>query len=273
VPELRHSRFSPLAILTIASVLMFFGVAGGQVFAAFQTKAKATTYVAPSTPDEQAVGGASWQQEMMLLGMATSTDPGTTDGTDPINMIAPEVLAQLIGAYQGLQEAGTYSTTTAAGAAAQIAPNVRANVVYRPYDISEISIDSDSSYARMLSYRTDLQEALKPLLDNKRAEFEIYGQYVATGDKGYLRQLQTAALNYSTAAVSAAHITVPSDIAETHLEIVNALAQFSATLNAMVAHADDPIASVALLRNYNDSETAVVNSFDKLAHYERMKQP
>ncbi|MBV9159742.1 MAG: hypothetical protein JO019_04065 [Candidatus Kaiserbacteria bacterium] len=264
----RHIPLTPLTIAALGSIALLLCVATYRAYA--MIRPAPLTTVAASSTSPVAEDNASWEQEKLLLGLSTSSDP--TAG-DAIDIIAPQVLAQLIGEYAGLQQSGTYSSSTAAAAAAQIAANVRANVSYEPVSASQIKTDADSSYARMMKYRDDMRVALQPLLQNDRAEYEIYGNYVATGDKSYLRELQTVADRYHDAGTAAAAVTVPADIVGTHAEIVNALLRFSSTLNAMATHADDPIASVALLRTYNDAESDVLNSFDKLATYERLKTP
>ena len=60
---------------------------------------------------------------------------------------------------------------------------------------------------------------------------------------------------------------------ESFQRIVNALGKFSENLRSLTLHTDDPLASVALLRTYNDTELAVVSSFDKFAKYTRTKLP
>ncbi|MCE9541765.1 hypothetical protein K8R03_04400 [Candidatus Kaiserbacteria bacterium] len=268
-----HIPLTPLNILASCSIIGLLAVVGFKVSAPLRAHAPVTATASTTAPQiPGAATSPSWQQEMTLLGLATSSGPVAGD-EDPVGMIAPQVLAQLVGEYQGLQQSGTFNKDSASAAAERIAPNVKATVPYTPYTPEDISTDSDSSYARMLTYRNDMRTALTPLLDNTRAEYEIYADFVATGDAAYLRELHKAAKNYSDAAAAAAHITVPADIAQTHLDTVNALVHFSATLLSMTVHADDPIASVALMRTYNTSELAVVDSFDRLAKYQRMKQP
>lgn len=254
---------------------MLFLVGSIQTFAAFRPEpvALATLPQEASADSSPALPTASWQQEMMLLGLATSSDPGIDDGTDPIALISPSVLAQIVGEYNGLQTSGTFSAAAASDAVSNIAPNVYANVVYKRYNTSDIKTDPDASYARMLTYRADLQNALQPLLNNTEAEYALYEAYLASGDEGQLRLLQDSSNNYAAAAAAAAKITVPADISATHIALLNALSRFSATLANLVSHANDPIASLALLRTYNDAESTVVTSFDKLAQYARLKQP
>jgi hypothetical protein len=272
VPTLRQLRLSPIALLALCSVLGLIIVGTVQTFSALRPERTVPTPTYEDTPVGESSPTASWQQEMILLGLATSSDPGIDDGTDPIALIAPSILAQIVGEYNGLQASGTYSATAGAEAASRIAPNVYANVTYDRYSASDLKTDPDSSYARMLTYRADLQTARQPLLNNTQAEYALYEAYLASGDVGHLRTLQSVSANYASAAKAAAAITVPVDIATTHLTLLNALSHFSATIEDLVAHADDPIASLAILRTYNDAETAVVTSFSKLAQYARLKQ-
>ncbi len=210
---------------------------------------------------------------MILLGLATSSGAIANNGKDPVALIGPQVISQLLGSYTALLDSGTFSPEAGAAAAASIAPHVRALVPYKPYTLSDLKTTDDTSYARMLTYREAAQKALQPLLTNERAEYEIYASYLETGDAEALAELQRVAENYANAAAAMAQVTVPKDATGMHLSLVNALGQFSVTLTSMTLHADDALASVALLRTYNDTELAVVTSFDTFAKYTRSKLP
>lgn len=231
------------------------------------------SYVAAAhTPQEGAPRGADYEQEMLLLGLATSSDPRAVSDEDPLGMIGPVVVAQLVGKYAGLVEKGAYSEEAGASAAESIAQNVRAAISYKTHAISSFKTDSDISYARMLSYRSDLREALEPLLENTQSEFEIYAAYVETNDAEHLEKLRTVAQSYRKAAENAASIRIPRDAVNYHRDILNAMEQFAATLEAMSTHADDALASVALLRSYNAAEQNMFMSFDALSEYYDQKK-
>jgi hypothetical protein len=119
----------------------------------------------------------------------------------------------------------------------------------------------------MLAYRSDLRIALQPLLENDGSELEIYGKYVETSDPAHLEKLREAAERYRAAAEAAAAMTVPRDAVSYHKDILNAMEQFAATLDAMAKYADDPFASVALLRSYNAAEARMFTTFDALGNY------
>lgn len=210
---------------------------------------------------------------MVLLGLATSSEAGAGTSTDPVGMIGPVVLGKLMGEYAGLVESQSYSQDALQQAAASIAPNVKAVVPYQTYTLDDLTTDTDTSYARMLTYRSDLRAALAPLLDNKNSELEMYAKYVETSDPTYLGKLAAAAANYRLAASSTAKVVVPRDAVNYHLDILNAMEKFAATLDSMSKHGDDSIGSVALLRTYNDAEQRMYTSFNALSDYYGQKTP
>lgn len=264
---------SPLSVVAVASVLFLGGALTWKIVAGIGAKLQTSpSYVladATSTTD----GGADWQQEMILLGLATTSDPHATSDADPISMIGPVVVGKLLGQYAGLIDSDTYSEDAAAKAGESIAANVRAAISYKTYDRSQLSTDTNISYQRMLQYRADMRVALAPLLDNTEPELDIYGKYVETSDPSYLTKLVAAAKNYRLAAEQASKVVVPRDAVNYHTDILNALSQFAATLDAMASHGEDVYGSVALLRNYNTAEQKVFNAFDALSAYYGQKTP
>lgn len=264
---------SPLGIIAALSVVALIAVSAWRISSSYTAREQAGTFVAlTDANDPKASVGADWQQEMTLLGMSDSFDPSATSSTDSVAMIGPVVMSQLVGEYAGLQESGTYSSQAGELAAQDIASNVRATVTYKTYNTSEIKTDSDTSYARMLTYRDDMRVATAPLLKNAQAEFELFAYYIESGDASYLDTLRIHVSNYRAAASLAARVVVPVDARNNHIAILNSLEQFAAVVESMAAHADDPLASVALLRSYNSAESDMLNAFNRLASYERLKK-
>lgn len=268
-----RSRLTTAAAL---SIIVLLAAAVFQVRHALLTLGAPAQYDASSTPQGiVASGDALEQQEMLLLGLASSSDPSavTPEDVDPIAMIGPMVMGQLVGQYAGLIDGGTYSESAGTAAAESIARNVRAAITYDTYASVDLKTDADTSYDRMIRYRSDLREAFAPLLKNTESELEMYAKYVETSDPIHLERLSSAAQNYREAARNTARVTVPRDAINYHLSILNAMAQFAATLDAMAKNADDPFSSVALLRNYNSAEESMLVSFDSLKNYYGQKLP
>jgi hypothetical protein len=255
------------------SILALVGVSGWKVMSLTRADAVATPIAMEDTEQASESIGADWQQELTLLGLSDEYDPNATSTDDAIDMIGPIVMAQLIGSYAGLQEDGTYSSAAASSIANDIAGNVRATISYKTYSLADLATDSDTSHARMLEYRSDLRDALDPLLKNAEAEFAVYARYVETSDPTYLDELAATASNYRAAAEATASVTVPRDAVNYHLAILHAMQQFASVLDSLATHADDPLASVALLRSYNTAEEGMFTSFNNLSAYYGQKTP
>ncbi|HUO50376.1 MAG TPA: hypothetical protein VMU25_02325 [Candidatus Paceibacterota bacterium] len=201
----------------------------------------------------------------------TSPVDALSASIDPITNISDTALGEIIGAYTGLQHNGMYSTSTVENVGGTIGAQLHAPVTYSALTANAIATNPDTSYQAMMSYRTALQKTLKPLTANTLPEYELFGLYVQTKDQSYLNQLKTAESNYIAAASSTAALTVPSDAVAVQLGLVNSMREFAATLDALIAHADDPIASTILLKNYNQAENDVLTAFQALVTYEKSK--
>jgi len=197
-----------------------------------------------------------------------------TGGNDPdgLSNIGENVVGALVGSYAALAQSGGYSAKSGAEVAEDIAQSLRATISYPTFTSADLKTDTDTSHARMLVYRADMRVALEPLLKNKEYELSNFALYIETSDKKYVDSLKRAAENYREAIDSAAKVAVPRDAIAQHVEILNALSEFGATLEKMARHGDDAFAAVALLRTYDDAERRMFNSFDALARYSNQKQ-
>ncbi len=246
------SGYSAIGATAALSVVVLLGTVGWQTYRSFYPAA------APSQIAEASANPA----------------PGNilpTTSTVGSSVIGAAVLEDLVSRYTKLQEAGKYSPEAGQRVAEEMASTLIPEVPFTHHVAADITTDSVTSADRALAYRRDLQESLAPLLKNTQAEFEIFAYYTDTKDAKYLIQLKEVAANYRAAAQATAKVVVPKDAVEAHIGILNALAQFAATLDAQVANVRDPLASVALLRSYNEAEAGVLSSFNTLATYFRQK--
>lgn len=262
--------FSPIAVTALLSVLILGSVAIARtvsmVFPPAAPVALAT--IATSTPGVS----ADALQELLLLGQATTTDASTASGTDHLSMIGPVIMGELIGSYRAIRESGEYTTEDLRDAATQLAQYMKAAVSYESFETDDLKTSSDVSTEHVRSYRTDLQRTLAPLSSIPGAEYEIYGRYTETHDQTYLVQLKDAANTYRTVAQNAAALTIPRDAITQHRDLLNSLNAFSAVLDGLASHADDPYASVALLRTYTEKEQGIYDAFNHMRAYYAKKE-
>lgn len=250
--------FSHIFVTAAVSLVVLVAVVGWQINSAVRERSDATSYVA-------AAEGTDTADDARTADPALSSEDGTTP-------IGSAVLDGIIEKYFSLQQQGLYTPEVAAKTAEKMAENLRAPLSFHAYTAADIPTAADTSYARMLAYRNDLQVSLAPLLKNTEPEYELFAYYVSTKDKKNLEKLQAAAQNYRAAAEATARVIPPKDALSHHLGILNAMEAFAAALDSLVANAEDPFASVVVLRTYNQTEADVLTSFASLAKYYREKQ-
>ena len=184
-----------------------------------------------------------------------------------IGMIGPAVAGQLIAQYQTLKEEGLYTPEIASAVAQELGANVSAPVPFTPYTAADLTVGTDSSYEGMLAYRGNLKTALDPIASLEKLEISIFAAYVETKNPAHLEELRAVVSDYAEAQAMVVAVVVPPDAAVLHLDILNAMGQFAAALEALAANADDPFTSTILLRTYNDAESDMIVSFNNLAKY------
>ena len=187
-----------MSVAAMLSVATLLGVSAWRVSASMRvpTPAPIAVVTQNDTGDTSQEDLAMQQQEKILLGQSTTVGVGVADtstSTDPIAMIGPMVTAQMVGQYAGLQDQGTYSSTTAAIAAGNIAANMRAAISYKTFVLNDLKTDPDTSYTRMLKYRADLRIAFEPLLKNSANELDLFAKYEETEIKRLLRKFSKKA--------------------------------------------------------------------------------
>ncbi len=254
-----NGGFSPIFATAAVSLVILLAVGGWQIASTVRERSNATSYVA--------TGGSSDTGEDDAF--AASSTLSFLDGTTPLGSA---VLDGLVEKYFSLQQQGLYTPEVATKTAEKMAEGLKVPLSYHVYSGADIQTAADTSYARMLAYRGDLQVSLTPLLKNTEPEYEIFAYYVSTKDKKNLEKLQAAAQNYRAAANATARVIPPKDALPQHLGILNAMEEFAVALDTLAANADDPFASVVVLRSYNQAETKILTSFASLAKYYREKQ-
>lgn len=265
-------KFSPIVITAALSVLLFFGAVVWQATRSVETVnsgalvAPGTVYAVQRNQTYAANPGTAALSSGYGAGAASA-------GPNDFSHTENDVFGQLVGTYVALKNAGTYTEEKGAQIAESLAEATVASVAFTPLTQGDIKTDADVSYARILVYRNDVEAALAPMLLNSESELGIFNDYVQTRDRHNLVILGEAAERYRTTVSLLSAMTVPQDALLYHLGVTNALLQFATTLDAMIQNAGDPMATLALLRTYNNAEQDVYASFNALSSYEKRKTP
>ena len=200
------------------------------------------------------------------------TDP-KSNATSSISGLSPlgdAVLNRIVNAFSspsGQNATSSDATSTAEQIARALMPVINA----RAYVAHDLKTTSDTSLARILTYRSDLRDSLAPLLSIPEPEYVTFSRYIQSHNASNLVALEHDADLYRSAASSTLHVIVPQDAVSYHIGILNAMEGFAAKLDALASHAKDPFASAALLKSYNEGEQEILISFNSLAQYYRTK--
>jgi hypothetical protein len=265
--------FSPIFITAALSIATLLAVAGFEIERVINQKNITTSYAAVAPAVSSSSTSDAPSPTIAATAPATTTIVYATTSPEGYTPIGSAIFDSVVSSYATLQSQGMYSANAGQTIGQNMAANIKPSISYKTFAPSDIHTDSDTSYTRMLRYRADLQTSLAPLMKNKQAEYEIFGLYVQTGDASYLAQLKTAAQNYRDTAEATTKVIAPIDAVSYQVAMQNAMEEFASTLDAMADNATDPIASVALLRTYDQAEADVLTSFNAFVTYEKQKKP
>ena len=222
------------------------------------------------TTTTRLTGERDWKTELIRLGIVASTTAPADESattTDPLFSIGDVIAQETVDGYLSLKKGGTYTKESANKLGNYIGTNIAPSPTNIPHTKIDITRDPDISEARVLHYRSDMREALAPLISDAPPEFETFAYYVETKNPARLDDLRAAAARYKAAEKNMLAVSVPENAVALHLRAMNALGAYANTLDRLVLFADSSLASLALLRTYNETEREMLYAFDALAEY------
>lgn len=221
--------------------------------------------------DADSNGTPDWQDELLGSGVAISTTTASTTielETDPVASIGSALIRSLVSGYTSLKQYDSYTPERGEKLASTLVTNFKAPDTTKMHSSAELTIDEGDSSARMQLYRTDMRVALASIVDlEAEPEFATFARFIQTGDSTWLDKLSESTRKYRIAEANLLAVKVPATAADAHLRAVNAVAFFAETLERLVRFANDPLATMALLRTYNESEREFFLAFDALAKF------
>ncbi len=271
--------YSPILVTAALSVAVLVSATGmqlGKTFAEPQPIDPSTlkpvampSYVAIEDADGN--GTPDWQDELTRSGIEIPVEATSTlaiaSSSDPLSTFGSVLAQSLIGGYLSLKEYDAYTPGRGEQLANTVVDNFHAPEIFVPYTVDDLILDADTSESRALQYRGDMRVALVPLITDEEHELTLFAAFVETRNQAWLDRLAKAATNYRAAEKNMLSVRIPQDAAPEHLRVMNALGAYAENLERMVRFANDPLASMALLRTYNDKERDFDLAFDGLVKY------
>ena len=266
---------SPILVTAALSIAVLFAAVGVQlarktspgvfIDAQLREPVSQRTYIAIEDADHN--GTPDWQDELARSGVVLATSTSTTSLSDPLTTFTESISQSLYGGYLALKSYDAFTPQNLQGLSAEVAEQVRAPHEFNPYAIGDLTIVEDSSKERILEYRADMRVALAPLVNDEPPEIEYFARYIDSKDPQWLTLLKTASERYIEAEKNMLAVAVPQSAVQEHLRALNSLGAYGSALEYMSREYNDALASMALLRTYNDSEQEMLYAFDALAQY------
>lgn len=268
-----------LFILAACSIAALLGAIGWRAGAWLRPQSEPVLSVsAPSAfisePDVDGNGVPDWQDTLMgLTPSATSTvlynATATIPGTEQIPTATGAVTERLIQQYLYLKDTNAYTDERGERLGKSLAENVYVRTPFTPYTMDALKTGDLSR----TEYRNVMRTTLNPLLSLSEPDFVTYARFIDTKDRSLLEALRGRAQTYKEVSADLMRLRVPAEAVSSHVDTANAIAYYGTVLEAMVVHQDDPIASLALLREYNEAEQYLGTSLSLLSRYYSVDTP
>lgn len=171
-----------------------------------------------------------------------------TDGL--VSTTTEELVDRLLTFYTSMKSSGTYTPEAGFDLAEELSSKLDVALAFKPFLTAEAKTKQKSKEV----YATEVRKTLAPLYAFDEPDIGVYARYLQNGDQKALGDLLLHAESYARTAEKLMLVAPPPDIVDDHVELANALSYFAVVLNAMVTYADDPMASLSLLRTYNSAE-------------------
>jgi hypothetical protein len=133
--------------------------------------------------------------------------------------------------------------------------------------VSDIQVMA-STMPNKTRYRNQYQNIANTYLETViYDDVELLARYVELGDREALDILITQAASYKSFARALAKITVPQDISEVHLDMINNFGALAFTVEQMTLVEADPLSALLYAEKYIDDEESAVISSQALTLY------
>jgi hypothetical protein len=188
-------------------------------------------------------------------------DTTTTTGESFAQYRAPKDISkteglarELFATYASLKTGGGIGTEFQNQAVEAVVERyVQESVVYT-YSSDELTYASTQDSETIAEYRTAVREALQAAAVVERSELEVYAYLIDSGRSVYEEELSRNASIYRGIAQALKRIPVPLLLSANHLALMNALMDFAAAIDDMVATYRDPLAALIATSAYADAD-------------------
>ena len=219
-------------------------------------------------PEIKLAENTNWQEEVSDLRISSIQNMGSTNESKPTTL-TDQFSTSFLGSYLALKQSGKFDPTSAENLikiGVNFIEEQPQNSNLQKYSLGNIPISTDNSKVAIIKYGNDLGFALKvntPV--EKTSELDLFGKMIETEDPQIGLVLKNLASAYEKTAISLSKITVPSNLKEKHLKLLNATDSIAKSVFDMAVGLEDPIRSLNGITLYSEKSELILQTLKSLA--------
>lgn len=180
---------------------------------------------------------------------------------ESINSFTDSILKDTLSAYKLMQQPGVSNTQLLEKINKDLAQKIRTQV-YNPdiptYKIEDILTTEDNSENSIKKYKDQLRTMGEKYADVYESELIVIRKALSINDSKELKKLNKAIETYRNIIKDLLTITVPSNLAQTHLNILNTYSVLIDSVGKMREVLQDPVIGIAGILQYQRSSKNLI---------------
>lgn len=190
---------------------------------------------------------------------------GENETLNETDLFAQELFATIIS----LKESGSLTAENLDNISKKLAGSVgEKKELPDIYFIEQLKIKSNPSQKDRLAYNTELQKLINKYADNKLGqELAVFGQVSEDESGKELEPLRQTVKGYLDFSLDFSKVTVPADIAITHLAVINGMQKTGVALSNMLYLYENPLVGLIGVGQYSEYNKRLIQDMEILGSY------
>lgn len=177
----------------------------------------------------------------------------TLDAQSDAGSFTNSLVEKTLATYSSIQKTGTADPKLFQKANEEMAQDIRAQLYdpnTRVYELKDIATTDDNSKQRIAEYKNALAKTAATYGDTYENEMNVITKALNTSDENELGNLDAAIQAYRNIIKGFLAITVPSTLAQTHLDFINGYSMIIDADEKMKYILKDPLIGLAGVKEY-----------------------
>ena len=227
-------------------------------------------------------GTISWKEyiagSLGVSGTSTSmtdleTDPRTIAALNDPNNLTASFTKNLYMASVALQQEGVNDPTTEQQIITKLIQGEQGKVEVKTYTQEDIKIGKDNSAYALKVYGNSVASILQGFITEQSITDDItgIGNFTNSKNEADLIAIVKSKKRIDSVMEKLLSVEVPSSAAPVHVDILNRIGKYDATLKDLTRAYDDPVRATFAIKSYADDAVSALQSIPYLAQFFEQK--